>query len=100
MLRAEPVILLMAPPEESLQRQVVAQCLASGRCDIVLLSAPAADLSPQIRVQMLIDFWPDSVMPPRAIVGEPWTELAWAALVRRTASVGSLALRIRHVLLD
>lgn len=99
-LRAEPVILLMAPPEESLQRQVVAQCLASGRCDIVLLSTPAADLSPQIRGQMLIDCWPDLVVAPRAVVGEPWTELALAALVGRTARVGSLALRIRQVLME
>ena len=99
-MRAELVTLLIAPAEESLQRQVVAQCLALGRWDIVLLTTSASASSGEIGGQMLVDCWPDPVAPPRAIVGESWTEMAFAALAGRQRKSEMLALRIRQVKMD
>src|SRR5207253_923670 len=50
--------------------------------------------------QMLIDCWPDPVEPPLVVVGEPWTELAFAILSRRQRNPGPVALRVRQVKVD
>jgi alkylation response protein AidB-like acyl-CoA dehydrogenase/electron transfer flavoprotein alpha/beta subunit len=96
-IRAAPLILLFAPPEESLQRQAVGQCQASGHGDILLLITPQASGTSQHYGQMLIDCWPEPVVLPKAVVGEPWTELAFATLSLRSRNAGMPALRIRHV---
>ena len=97
-IRAEPVTLLVAPPDDSLQRQAVAQSLASGRWDVLLVTTLEAG-SP-LYGQMLIDCWPDPVEPPLVVVGEPWTELAFAILSRRQRNPGPVALRVRQVKVD
>jgi alkylation response protein AidB-like acyl-CoA dehydrogenase/electron transfer flavoprotein alpha subunit len=97
---SEPVTLLMTPLDESLQRQAVAQCLAWGRWDIVLLCSTAAEASPALRGQVLIYCWPDRVASPRAVVGESWTELALAAVSGRQRKTGLPALRIRQLQWD
>jgi electron transfer flavoprotein-quinone oxidoreductase len=98
--RAEPLTLLIAPSEESLQRQAIAQCLASGKSDLLLMTTSTPGWSGDILGQMLIDCWPDYAVMVRAMVGESWSELAFAALANKQRKAGLLALRIRQIQIE
>jgi alkylation response protein AidB-like acyl-CoA dehydrogenase/flavin-dependent dehydrogenase/ferredoxin-like protein FixX len=94
--RAEPVTLLLVPPNEEIQRIVLAQCLATYRWDVVLLVTEALSL-PAVCVQVLIESWPALSAPPRIVIGEPWAEMALASLAGRSQQLSSLTLRIRKM---
>src|SRR5262249_46973790 len=98
--RAEPLTLLIAASEESQQRQAIAQCLALGKSDLLLMTTSTPGWSRDILGQMLIDCWSDHAVMPRAMVGESWTELAFAALANRQRRTGLLALRIRQIQIE
>jgi electron transfer flavoprotein alpha subunit len=98
--RAEPVMMLLVPPAEDVQRVAVAQCIGSYQGDMVLVATPAATLAGVVREQLLIDCWPEMSNPPKAIVGETWTETALATLAARAAKPGPIASRIRKIEID
>ncbi len=93
---AEAKVLMLAPPGEEAQRRALAQLVELFPGDTVLTVTPGADVSAEVRARLLAECWPESTVPPRAIVGEPWAEGAFAALARRPEHAGTLALRVRQ----
>ncbi len=94
---AEAKVLLLAPPDEDAQRRALGQLVELFAGDVVLAVTPGADASPEVKSRLLAECWPESSVPPRAVVGEPWTEGAFAALARRPERAGTLALRVRQI---
>ncbi|HEV2946811.1 MAG TPA: acyl-CoA dehydrogenase family protein [Gemmataceae bacterium] len=96
----EPLVVLLSPPEEELQRLALAQLFASYQGDVVLLATPAAELSNPVRAQWMIDGLPDDLSFLGAVIGEPWTETVFPYLAGRRPRPGSLNLRVREIQRD
>jgi alkylation response protein AidB-like acyl-CoA dehydrogenase/electron transfer flavoprotein alpha subunit len=88
------VMLLVAAHEQS-QRRALSALRELGAADVVLLATSGADSPADVRARLLAECWPQLNGPPRAVVGEPWTEGALAALVCRKGLPGALSLRCR-----
>jgi len=89
------VLLLVAANEEA-QRRALAQLRTITRNDVVLLPSDEG-ASPAVRSQLLTECWPTPTTPFRAVVGEPWTEPAFAALTGRASGEAFVALRVRRL---
>ncbi len=87
---------LVVPPEEEAQRRAAAQARASFRGDVVLLVLGDAEADPEARGRALQACWP-SDETPRILVGEPWTETAFAALAGRSPAGTRVVQRIRRL---
>jgi len=96
----EPLVVLLSPPEEELQRLALAQLFASYQGEVILLATPAAELANPVRAQWMIDCWPDDLSFPGAVIGEPWTETAFPYLAGPGPHPGSLNLRVREIQSD
>jgi len=95
--RAVVKVLLVTSQQEEMQRRALAQLLELFAGDIVLVAVPALEPSPELQGRLLAEWWPDLSGRLRAVVGEPWTEEAFACLVCRRGKAGSLALRVRRM---
>jgi electron transfer flavoprotein-quinone oxidoreductase len=94
---AVPVTAVVVPPDEALQRQAVAQLRAWDAGDVVLLPLERAAASDEVRSRLLaealagLDDWPP------AVVGEPWTEQAFARLGSRAERGGGVVARAHRL---
>jgi alkylation response protein AidB-like acyl-CoA dehydrogenase/flavin-dependent dehydrogenase/electron transfer flavoprotein alpha/beta subunit/ferredoxin-like protein FixX len=93
----ELAALLLVSSDETSQGRAVGQLRAFYPGEVLLFVAePASDLA-EVRGRLLRDFWPKAAPRPGAVVGEPWTEMAFAALSTRIAGAGTFAARIRRL---
>jgi electron transfer flavoprotein alpha subunit len=93
-------VLLLTPRSEEAQRHALARIQESMSGSVILLTAGGADESADVKGRVLKEAWSYLVTTPRAVVGEPWTEEAFAALSRRGRRRGVAALRIRRVVVE
>lgn len=93
-LASDTVVLLLGPASEPAQRQAVGQVLDAGCSKIILLTLPASETSAEMQSAFLQDSWPALSLTPRAVVGGPWAEWAFAALGRDDEVV---ALRVKRL---
>jgi electron transfer flavoprotein-quinone oxidoreductase len=96
-LGATTKVLLLAAPEEERQRRALGHLREWFEGDTILAAVSSPGASPEIRARLLAQSWPELTVAPRAIVGEPWTEGAFAALAYRPGKGGTLALRVWRV---
>ncbi|HEV3259479.1 MAG TPA: acyl-CoA dehydrogenase family protein [Gemmataceae bacterium] len=97
-LKAGVSVLLLAPESEELQRRALGQMGKWHRGDVVIL--PAGQAAPAVRTRLLLECWPNLVAAPRAVVGEPWTGPAFAALGFRPQTRGMVVLGVRRLSAD
>jgi alkylation response protein AidB-like acyl-CoA dehydrogenase/flavin-dependent dehydrogenase/ferredoxin-like protein FixX len=90
-------VLLVAPTDEAIQRRLLGQLFESYRGDAVLLAAPTAGDSDEVNSRLLQECWPALSNEPRAVIGEPWTESAFAALAEKRKPTPEIALRVRSM---
>jgi alkylation response protein AidB-like acyl-CoA dehydrogenase/flavin-dependent dehydrogenase/ferredoxin-like protein FixX len=90
-------VLLVASRDEDAQRFALAQVGASFLGDTVVAAVPLPADSHDVKARLLAECWPELAVPPRLVVGEPWTEGAFAALACRPGQESFLALRVRRV---
>jgi electron transfer flavoprotein alpha subunit len=95
-----PKVMLWVAVEETLQRQALGHLREWFEGDTVLVAVSRSGLSAEVRARLLAESWPEPAVAPRFVVGEPWTEGAFAALAFRSGRGGTLALRVRSVDLD
>jgi alkylation response protein AidB-like acyl-CoA dehydrogenase/flavin-dependent dehydrogenase/electron transfer flavoprotein alpha subunit/ferredoxin-like protein FixX len=93
-------VLLLASSSEETQRRALSQVLQWTSSPVILLAAGGEDYPPELNSLLVREAWTSLAITPRAVVGEPWTEEAFAALSRRGQAKGVAALRTRHVLLE
>ncbi|MBY0526414.1 MAG: FAD-binding protein [Gemmataceae bacterium] len=103
----EMSVLLLVPTDEQAQREAVAHVRALCRNDVVLLPVAAPGNSVEVHSRFLAECWPTVGAQPRAVVGEPWTELAFAMLAGRSTPPDLVSARVRqfafegeHILLE
>ncbi|MGE3804587.1 MAG: acyl-CoA dehydrogenase family protein, partial [Gemmataceae bacterium] len=104
-------VLLVAGPSEEAQRRALGELIEWHRGDVVLLAIPLDDAAQEVRARLLADCWAllcptdpknrlGNVEPdPYTLVGEGWTEWAFAALACRDHT-DLVALRVRRVSRD
>jgi hypothetical protein len=92
---SKAVALFLVPREEDRQRRAVARLLQSWHGDVVLLAG--AEASPEVLDRLLQECWPGLPSAPRAVVGEPWTGTAMAALARQAGSQRVVFLRVARL---
>jgi electron transfer flavoprotein alpha subunit len=97
---ARASILLVVPASEEIQRRAIGQVLELSSSNIVLLAADAPEAAPEIKSRLLRECWSMLAVEPRVVVGEPWTEEAFASLSRRQPTSGMAALRVRRLALE
>jgi electron transfer flavoprotein-quinone oxidoreductase len=90
-------VLLLVPSVEVGQRRAAAQVLELTRGNVVLLQAEA---TAEVNSRLFQECWPGLSITPRAVVGEPWTEDAFAALSRQAGTDPVTAFRIRRLTLE
>lgn len=90
-------ILLLAPQSEESQRRALGYVLESTSGGVVLLPIERQAPSTESIGRLLKESWPLLTTAPRAVVGEPWAEAAFAALSRRGPSGGAALLRVRRM---
>jgi electron transfer flavoprotein-quinone oxidoreductase len=96
----DPMIVLLTPPEEELQRVAIAQLLEHYQGELVLIATPAAELSDSVRTQWMVDGWPRGLFFSGVVIGEHWTEAAFPYLAGRERYPSSLNLRVREIKYD
>jgi alkylation response protein AidB-like acyl-CoA dehydrogenase/flavin-dependent dehydrogenase/ferredoxin-like protein FixX len=79
---ADLAVLLLAPQSEPQQRRALAQVLELFSGPVMLLAAGVENGVPEVQNRLLEESWSLLTTQPRAVVGEPWTEAAFAALSR------------------
>jgi electron transfer flavoprotein-quinone oxidoreductase len=96
----EAAVWLIAPEREEVQRRALGQLLESFRGTVVLLPLADAGSSGEGTRRMLVKAF--SALPPgvRGLVGEPWTEAAFASLGCRSGHADRVALRVRRLALE
>jgi alkylation response protein AidB-like acyl-CoA dehydrogenase/electron transfer flavoprotein alpha subunit len=97
---AELSVLLLVTTSENTQQRIVSQLLEWTSSPIILLTAGEENHVPEMNGLILQESWSHLTITPRAVVGEPWTEEAFAALSQRGRCRGAAALRARRVLLE
>ncbi|MBV9125956.1 MAG: electron transfer flavoprotein subunit alpha/FixB family protein, partial [Planctomycetes bacterium] len=90
-------VLLVVPPQESVQRLALGQLLEEFQGDVVVLATSAAAAPPEVESRLLVECWPELTRSPRLVIGEPWTETAFAFLGCRPDQPGAVALRVRRL---
>lgn len=94
----EPVVLLLVPDEESAQRRALAQLRVLFRGDLLLLAAGKSEGTAEVVYgRVLREIFAGGTPLPRVAVGEPWTEVTFAALGSRSLPAGTVAQRIRRL---
>jgi electron transfer flavoprotein-quinone oxidoreductase len=96
-LGATAKVLLLVAPEEETQRRALGHLQEWFAGDTLLAVVSPMTASPEVRARLLAESWPELAPGPRVVVGEPWTEGAFAALACRPGKSGTLALRVRRV---
>jgi alkylation response protein AidB-like acyl-CoA dehydrogenase/flavin-dependent dehydrogenase/electron transfer flavoprotein alpha subunit/electron transfer flavoprotein alpha/beta subunit/ferredoxin-like protein FixX len=96
-LGATAKVLLLLGPEEETQRRALGHLRQWFAGDTVLMVVSPAVASPEVRTRLLAESWPELAVTPRVVVGEPWTESAFAARACRPGRNDTLALRVRRV---
>src|SRR5262249_30680407 len=97
---SELTALVIVPCSEEAQRRAVSQVLAQANCHVLLLAVDRSETSADMNSRLVKECYPLLVASPRAIVGEPWTEQAFAVLPRQDGKAGVAALRIRRIALE
>jgi alkylation response protein AidB-like acyl-CoA dehydrogenase/flavin-dependent dehydrogenase/ferredoxin-like protein FixX len=93
-------VLLLTPPDEATQRHTVAHLRALIHGGVVLLVAAEAEGTPEVRGRLLQECWPTEGPQPRVVVGEPWMEVACAALSSRGCTAAIVAERVRRLVFE
>jgi hypothetical protein len=88
------------PQAEEYQRHTLARLLKCFGGPVTLLVVNIANDSPEVSSRLLEESWSALETKLRAVVGEPWTEDAFAVLSRRGRPHGVAALRIRQIVLE
>jgi alkylation response protein AidB-like acyl-CoA dehydrogenase/electron transfer flavoprotein alpha subunit/flavin-dependent dehydrogenase/ferredoxin-like protein FixX len=95
-LPALPKVLLLVPGEEDDQRRALAQLFHLFTGDVLVV--PTAPNAPdEVKSRLLTEYWPEFGVAPRAVVGEPWTEGAFACVVAAKHKGSIFASRIRRL---
>jgi electron transfer flavoprotein-quinone oxidoreductase len=77
----EPAVLcvtLIVPAEETAQRQALGELFGFYRGGVALVPLPSASASEEVRARLLAEALGGLAALPLAVVGEPWTEPAFA----------------------
>jgi hypothetical protein len=93
-------VLLLVTTSEQSQRCALGRVLKWFNGQVILLAVGSDEDSTEIKSRLLTESWSHLTVKPRAVVGEPWTEGAFATLSRRQQPYGVAALRIRRVVLE
>jgi electron transfer flavoprotein-quinone oxidoreductase len=93
----QAAVLLLTPAEEGVQRKAVGALLGTGITSIILLANDQLATGNELRARVLSDTWPSLSPMPSLIVGEPWTETAFAELRQQLGIPGALQPRIKKV---
>jgi electron transfer flavoprotein-quinone oxidoreductase len=97
-------VLLLAGQDEAIQRQALAELQPLFAGAVVLLAAGgphgSASLA-EVQGQLLSECWRTEALAARVIVGEPWTEAAFAPLGGGTSdrSAGPTVLRVHRLMI-
>jgi electron transfer flavoprotein alpha subunit len=87
--------LVLAPSDDASQRIALGMLASAGAESIVLWITGEKDRDLEISARLLVDCWPDLSSLPAAIVGEPWTENAFATLTGSRKLAGTFVPRVR-----
>jgi alkylation response protein AidB-like acyl-CoA dehydrogenase/flavin-dependent dehydrogenase/electron transfer flavoprotein alpha subunit/electron transfer flavoprotein alpha/beta subunit/ferredoxin-like protein FixX len=90
-------VLLVAPPGEEAQRRALGQLQEAHHGDVVLLAVDVAEQPADVRASLLAESWPELATPSVAVIGEAWTEAAFATLGSRPGKAGRIATRVRRL---
>jgi alkylation response protein AidB-like acyl-CoA dehydrogenase/electron transfer flavoprotein alpha/beta subunit/ferredoxin-like protein FixX len=93
---AEASVVLIGPEREDGQRRALGQLLESFRGTVIVLGVASADRADRL----LLEAWSDAAPGARVVVGEPWTEDAFAALGSRSVADDGIALLVRLVAVE
>jgi alkylation response protein AidB-like acyl-CoA dehydrogenase/flavin-dependent dehydrogenase/electron transfer flavoprotein alpha subunit/electron transfer flavoprotein alpha/beta subunit/ferredoxin-like protein FixX len=93
-------VLMMTPQHEESQRRACGQLQEIHHGDIVMLAVNAAEQSADVRARLLAECWPELASAPAVVVGEAWTEGAFASLGNRPGKGARIALRVRRIVCD
>jgi electron transfer flavoprotein-quinone oxidoreductase len=90
------MVVLVASPNEDAQRRAVGQLLTQCTADVLVLVLPGAEVSDEVRSRLLEECW-SGLKAPIAVIGEPWTEGAWARLSCRAQHAEPTALKVHSL---
>jgi electron transfer flavoprotein-quinone oxidoreductase len=92
-----PSVLVLVPSAESAGRRAVAEVLGAVKAHIILLPSVAGDSSDEVRSSIVKECLSSVAGNPLIVVGETWTESAFAALAFRADRGGVAVLRARQI---
>jgi electron transfer flavoprotein-quinone oxidoreductase len=87
-------VFLMMSGDEAAQRRAIGRVVHLSEANIILSVADHAGKRPDLTSMVLRETYSDLGVEPRALVGEPWCEDAFAALGLRSGTENELALRV------
>jgi electron transfer flavoprotein-quinone oxidoreductase len=94
------MVLLVVPPDEEAQRQALAQLRPWYQGDVLLLPLAGAETPDEVRCRLLAEGLSQVEKLPLAVVGEPWTEPAFARLGTRPGRADGVVSRIHSLACD
>ena len=92
---ARKAVLLVVPPGAAAEQCALSELMALTPFDITVLAVDGAETSDEVRCRLLAECWSSLESFPAAVVGEPWTPAAFAALATASGTVEPIALRVR-----
>jgi electron transfer flavoprotein alpha subunit len=93
---AEAAVLVLVPADPEAQQRTVADLAALGALQAVLVPV-AREGSDEVRGRVLVECWSRLGAAPPAVVGEPWTEGAFASLGGRALPAGRVLARVHDL---
>jgi electron transfer flavoprotein-quinone oxidoreductase len=87
-------VLVLVPGAKEAQQQVLAELRDLGSFDVCLTAVDGAGAPDAIRCHVLAECWRHIRHVPTIVVGEPWTEAAFARLAGRSQLRDEVALRV------
>jgi hypothetical protein len=90
---------LHSSQHDEIQRRALGQLRAWFPGDVVVAAA-GSESSSEVKSRLLAACWPELTNPPRAVVGEPWTEAAFATLAYRGVKRSTIGLRVARLDLE
>jgi alkylation response protein AidB-like acyl-CoA dehydrogenase/electron transfer flavoprotein alpha subunit len=90
-----PLVALVVPTQEQLQRQALAQLRLGYQGDVLVIPLGSADAADEVRCRLLAEGLAQLEKLPLAVVGEPWTESAFARLAERAGRTDEVAARVQ-----
>jgi alkylation response protein AidB-like acyl-CoA dehydrogenase/flavin-dependent dehydrogenase/ferredoxin-like protein FixX len=92
---ARKVVLLVTPGGDETQQRALSELLSITPFDVCVLALDGAGSSDEVRCRALAECFSSLENFPAAVVAEPWTESALAALATASGVIDPVALRVR-----